>query len=179
MPNHKQLIRELSQHSQEAFSEIYDKYHKLVYYIIFSYTKDVEATKDLVQETFMKMWNNIHMYKFDTNFCAWLSTIAKNTTKDYLRTKKHIEIIDDEVVSNRHHMKSIIEFNVDARGTLSSLEYEVIVLTIIYNLKRREVADSLNKPIGTILRVYREAIKKLRYFYEVKDSNKKNKISKK
>lgn len=178
MPNNKQLIKELSQHSQDAFSEIYDKYHKLVYYIIFSYTNDVEATKDLVQETFMKMWNNIHLFKIDTNFCAWLSTIAKNTAKDYLRTKKHIEIIDDEVVSNRHHIKSIIEFNVDAKSALNSLEYEVVVLTIIYNLKRREVADSLNKPIGTILRVYREAIRKLRKFYEVKE-NTKNEISKK
>src|SRR5690606_34782931 len=127
-----------------------------------------EATEELVQDTFLKMWNNIDSYLSNTNFRAWLLTIAKNTAKDYLRTRKIFYPLDDETVSSHRYMSMLNEFNVDANKVLSDLEYDVVVLTIIYNLKRREVADVLERPTGTITRVYSESIKKLKKFYNIK-----------
>lgn len=166
MPANTQLIKELQNHNYDAFDIVYEDYHKLVFYVIYSIVKDVEITKELVQDTFLKMWNNIHTFLLNTNFKAWLLTIAKNTAKDHLKTRKQYYSLEGEVISNQEHMSTFSEFNVDAKQVLNDFEYNVITLTLIYNLKRREVADVLERPIGTISRVYSEAMQKLKKFYE-------------
>lgn len=166
MPANTQLIKELQNHNYEAFDIIYEQFHKLVFYVIYSIAKDVESTKELVQDTFLKMWNNIHTFKLNTNFKAWLLTIAKNAAKDYLKTRKEHFSLEGDVLSNQEHMSKFSEFNMDAKQVLNEFEYDVITLILIYNLKRREVADVLERPIGTISRVYSEALQKLKKFYE-------------
>lgn len=156
MPANTQLIKELQNHNYDAFDIVYEDYHKLVFYVIYSIVKDVEITKELVQDTFL----------LNTNFKAWLLTIAKNTAKDHLKTRKQYYSLEGEVISNQEHMSTFSEFNVDAKQVLNDFEYNVITLTLIYNLKRREVADVLERPIGTISRVYSEAMQKLKKFYE-------------
>lgn len=165
MPASRYLIKELQQHSHDAFDIVYEKYHRLVFYVIYAIVHDVEATKELVQDSFLKMWNNIKSYQLNTNFKAWLLTIAKNTAKDYLRTKKDYSILDIDVLSNQEHMSIFSEFKLDAKQVLTDLEYNVVALTIVYNLKRREVALALDKPLGTVSRVYSDAIKKIKEFY--------------
>ena len=168
MPASTQMIKELQNHNYDAFDIVYDEYHKLVFYVIYSIAKDVETTKELVQDTFLKMWNNIHSFQLNTNFKAWLLTIAKNSARDYLKTRKQHDLLEGDVISNQEHMSTFSEFNMDARQVLSDFEYNVITLTLIYNLKRREVADVLERPVGTISRVYSEAMHKLKKFYEYK-----------
>lgn len=165
----KHLIYELKKNNQEAFDIIYKEYHKLVFYVIYSKVKDVEVTKELVQDCFLKMWNNVHLYKNNNNFKAWLLTIAKNVALDYIKTKKDIYPLEEDIQDCR--LPSMLnEFNIDARRILSEFEYNVVVLTIVYNLKRKEVADLLDKPLGTITRTYSDAIKKLKTFYKNKDN---------
>lgn len=165
----KYWIKELQNGNHEAFEIIYDKYHKLVFYIINHITNDKEASKELVQDTFLKVWNNAKSFKINTNFKSWLSTIAKNTAIDYKRTKKDYSVLDVDLESDSKSPTILSEYSMDARMVLTKLEYDVVVLTIIYNLKRREVAEILEKPIGTITRVYMTAIKKLKKFYSWSD----------
>lgn len=170
----KQLIKKLYTHNQDAFCEIYNIYHNLVYYVIYSIVKDKEATQELVQDTFVKMWNNIYMFDYNSNFKAWLLTIAKNTARDYLRVNKSVELVEEvELAGNCRYMKDLYEFNTDTYGILSEFEYNVIVLSLVYNMKRREVAEYLERPLGTILRVYKEAITKLKKLYEITDNENK------
>lgn len=135
------------------------------FYIVNYITNDKEVSKELVQDTFLKVWNNAKSFKINTNFKSWLSTIAKNTAIDYKRTVKDVFILDIDVESDPSSSKMLSDYGMDARNVLTKLEYDVVVLTIIYNLKRREVADILDKPLGTITRVYSTAIKKLKKLY--------------
>ena len=162
----KHLINELQNNNQEAFDKIYKKYYKLVAYVIYSRIRDREITKELVQDSFLKMWNNIHMYRHNTNFRAWLLTIAKNVALDYLRTRKIYYQLNQDEVSDSRFTSMLNEFDTDAKRVLTDFEYDVVVLSIVYNLKRREVAKVLDRPLGTITRVYSEAMKKLKEFYE-------------
>ena len=85
-----QMIKGLRQKSEEAFEECYYKYKDLVYYVIIKMTKNKELTEDLVQDTFIKMYQQID--KFDGKyFKAWLLTIAKNLTINEL--KKQIKTV--------------------------------------------------------------------------------------
>ncbi|NLD27057.1 MAG: sigma-70 family RNA polymerase sigma factor [Acholeplasmataceae bacterium] len=168
MQAEKDLIKKLYTKNQEAFQMIYEKYQSLVFAVAYNIVRDREVVEEIVQDTFVKLWKNIHTFDPDSNFQAWLLTIAKNTAKDYLKTQKNVELHEEVTIrSNYFPAKMIYELSADCQRVLNELEHNVIILTLVYNLKRREVAHYLGKPVGTILRVYKEAQEKLRSFYNL------------
>lgn len=74
----------------QFFEEMYDKTYKLVYYIINRIVNNREVTEDLVQETFLSAFNNVDKLEaWDENsFKPWVSVIASNKAKDYVKKKK-------------------------------------------------------------------------------------------
>jgi RNA polymerase sigma-70 factor (ECF subfamily) len=171
----KQTIKKLYIHNQDAFCEVYNEYRPAVYYVIQSIVMDAETAKELVQDTFIKMWNNIYQFDYNTNFTAWLLSIAKNTAKDFLRKKVPLEYIDENQLECPMKKTVLNEFTIDAAGILNEVEYEVLFLSIIYNFKRKEVAEILDKPLGTILRLYKQGLDKLRDFYQTESKTTTNK----
>ena len=80
------MIKRLKNHDEEAFDYCYDTYKNLVYFQIIKVVKNRELTEELVQDTFLKMYQNIE--KFDGKFFkAWLLKIANNTAISELRKK--------------------------------------------------------------------------------------------
>jgi RNA polymerase sigma-70 factor (ECF subfamily) len=173
MANDNQLVSKLLTHNEEAFQQIYTNYYRLVFDVIYKKVKNVEATRDLTQEAFMRMWTNISQYQINTNFRAWFMTIAKNIANDYLK-KQNIErynvIVNSDLVQSAFEFdeKIKLEFQMDLKNILNETEYRVIGLTTIYHLKRREVAEIMERPLGTILRVYSEAEQKIKKYLNKK-----------
>jgi RNA polymerase sigma-70 factor (ECF subfamily) len=166
MESEKVLIKKLFTQNQDAFQEIYEIYKRLVEFVIYRIVKDKEAVKELVQDTFIKVWKNIHSFQIDSNFQAWILTIAKNCARDYLKTNKGFDFINDiEIVSNYFSEKKLYEFYIDVKGILTDFECDVLVYTMICNMTRQELADYLKRPLGTVLRTYYETINKLRVLY--------------
>ena len=52
------LVGLLQNEDEEAFVEIYNRYWKRVYFLAFKYTKSEEASKDIAQDVFLKLWIN-------------------------------------------------------------------------------------------------------------------------
>ncbi|MDD4000168.1 MAG: sigma-70 family RNA polymerase sigma factor [Bacilli bacterium] len=118
------------------------------------------------------MWNNIHSFDLNSNFKAWLLTIAKNVAKDYLKSEKKTAYCQEDVIESNYFPKKLrYEFDMDCRGFLTDLEYDVIILSLVYRLKRREIAEVLKKPLGTVCRVHKEGIDKIKVFYKANDKN--------
>ncbi|MGD9605333.1 MAG: RNA polymerase sigma factor [Bacilli bacterium] len=169
MKTDNELASEMYTHNEQAFQEIYTKYYWLAYDVINKKIKNQDISKEITQDSFLKMWNNISQYKKGTNFRAWFLTIAKNQANDYLKsttTERLHLIVNNDFVDNASEFdeRLHLEFQMDLKNILNELEYKVIGLTTIYHLKRREVAEALNKPLGTILRVHNEASKKISHF---------------
>ena len=59
-------------------------------------------------------------------------------------------------------------FGNDARigSILSPNEYQVVILTIVYNMKQKDIAQYLDKPMGTVSWLYSQGIKKLKKYYQ-------------
>lgn len=57
-----------------------------------------EDNEDLEQEVYLKVWKNSDKYKEKGSFKGWINTIAKNVSKDYLKSsvKKHERLTSDE-----------------------------------------------------------------------------------
>jgi len=168
--NDNELVNELYTHNEQAFQELYQKYYWLVFGVVNKKVKNKEVSSEITQDVFLKMWNNISQYQNNSNFRAWLVTIAKNLAIDYVKAQSARQlnlIINNDVVNNikQFDEKIHMEYQMDLKKILNELEYKVIGLTKIYHLKRREVAEVLNKPLGTILRVHNEASKKINRFF--------------
>jgi RNA polymerase sigma-70 factor (ECF subfamily) len=80
------LVREVAQGSQDALATLYDRHAEAVYVAACRLTNDRQVAEEVVQETFLALWNRAEL--FDPNagsLAAWLHTIARNRTVDRLR----------------------------------------------------------------------------------------------
>jgi RNA polymerase sigma-70 factor, ECF subfamily len=80
-------VREVVRGSDAALAALYDKYAPTVFRVALAVAKDRGAAEDVVQDTFLALWNRAEM--FDPalgSLGAWLSTIARNRALDGIRT---------------------------------------------------------------------------------------------
>lgn len=144
------------------FKEIIKNNQNNVRSIIRLITK--ETNEDLEQEVFVKVWKNSDKYKEQGSFKSWINTIAKNVSKDYLKSvqKRNQAAItsNDEVLNTIKDKKSTPELRVISNGrqrqiieaidTLKPKFREVVMLCEIYGYTYEEAAFKLKCPIGTI-----------------------------
>jgi len=81
-----------------AFSYLVDKYKGMVYTLSLKFLKNDEDAEELAQDVFIKVFNGLKDFKFDSKFSTWLYRITYNAAISKLR-KKQIETRDIENVS--------------------------------------------------------------------------------
>ena len=144
------------------FKEIIDNNKQNVRNIIRMITK--ETNEDLEQEVFVRAWKNQDKYEERGNFKTWINTIAKNISKDYLKSaQKRYEqgaTGDDEVLNTIKDNKATPDMTllskirqkriIEAIEGLKPKFKEVIILCEIEGYTYEEAAKKLDVPIGTI-----------------------------
>lgn len=159
----KQIIKELKVNDYRSFDEFYGLTSKLVYYVIAEIIKNKQTIEDLMQETYLKFIQNINSVNPNHNPNAYLAQIAKNLAINEYNKQKRI-IVDESHFNNLKdpYVKEEAGIDLGIINYLIGIEKEVVTLKLIGNLKFREIAEILDKPIGTVQWLYNEAIKKLR-----------------
>ena len=123
-----------------------------------------ESNEDLEQEVYLKAWKNADKYKEQGTFKSWINTIAKNVSKDYLKSaQKRYEqnsTSDDEVINKISDNKTTPELKlvqnerqiqtVKAINSLKSKFREVIILCEIQGYSYEECAQKIKCPVGTV-----------------------------
>jgi len=164
--NLNEAIEKLKQKDELAFEFIYKQTSSSVYAIIINIVKDHNKTEDLMQDTYIKMIKSINSYNNKYNFKTWLITIARNTAIDnYRKTKKEqlVDINESEFLFPESKSEVTSEFNANYfLSLLDEEEREVVILYAMEDFKHKEIAQILNKPIGTITWLYNKAMKKLK-----------------
>lgn len=166
MIDYNDYVDDLIKKDNEAFKIVYENTKKGVFSMIISIVNNKAATEDLMQDTYMKMIQKIHTYKKGRNFFAWLLQIAKNTAIDYLRNENKVHVLEpNHITFERMKSKDYNTQNyevMDMIKNLNEVEKQVVLLRIISKIKFKDIAKSLNKPIGTVLWIYQKSINKLR-----------------
>lgn len=158
------MIEEFRVCNYTHFDEFYNLTKKNVFFSIISIVKDNYVVDDLMQETYMKFLENINNYK-SKSINAYLSTIARNLAINYYNKEKRIihndELIDyvqdDDKKTNYEYIEVL-----EMLKTLDDTSKEIVILHTINDLKFKEIAKILDKPLGTVLWIYNKAIKELR-----------------
>jgi len=71
----KQLINKCLENNRLAQNELFEKYYKAMFTIALRIVRDEDATYDVVQETFINVFNNLHQFRFISTLGAWIKTI--------------------------------------------------------------------------------------------------------
>src|SRR3954464_12027981 len=71
----------------QAMADLYDRYGRISYTLIFRIVRNVGVAEDLVQETFLRVWNRVQGFDNEKGSLGpWVLTVARNRAIDYLRS---------------------------------------------------------------------------------------------
>lgn len=86
---------------QETFTKLYKQYAPGIRKLCLGYTGSAAQAEDLLQESFMAVWNNMHKYRGEASWGTWIYRIAVNTCLLYLRKEKSKpQKVDAEALQN-------------------------------------------------------------------------------
>ena len=167
-----ELVLLLQRRDQQAFSYLYDHYAPALNGAIFRLVEDKTLAEDILQEAFIKIWNNFSSYdKSKGRLFTWMINLTRNLTIDTLRSKGYknqTKISGDEnSVNNLQNVgDSIDKFDaMGIRNQLSNLKPDqkiVIDLAYFNGLTQEEIAKEIGIPLGTVKTRMRAAILELR-----------------
>lgn len=166
-----EFVERLKGGEQAAYSELYDRYGQAIYSVIFETTHSEDDTENLVQDTFVKIWRNIHRYEAEKGrLFTWLITIARRVALDFVRSNYFIEkkkIQNDEtavsLVSPATEMQRLEYLGLEkAVEKLEPNLRQVIDYQYFLGYTQQEVADETGLPLGTVKTRTRAALLLLR-----------------
>ncbi len=166
--DYSSYIKAIKKHDEQAFGAVYHETKHAVYAMILPIVKDRSLAEDVMQETYIKMLKSIDQYQKKYKFINWLLTIAKNTALDELRKRSHDSSVspldtDDLFIAK----ESSIETRLITEHYLSLIpdeEKQIVLLKVVGDLKHKEIAQLLGKPLGTITYLYNKAIKTMQRY---------------
>lgn len=164
-----EIISRLSKKDKDALYLLYDKYSGALFGVIIRMCRNQVMAEDLLQETFIKIWQKIDSYDASKGkFYTWAYRIAKNVTLNSLR-KPDLLIQSEELSVNTK--KATLEPESDFKGlngAISKLEphhQEAISLVYFRGYTHREANQEMGVPLGTFKSYIRQALVLLRESY--------------
>ncbi|MBU9723413.1 RNA polymerase sigma factor [Bacillus alkalicola] len=160
-------------------NNLYHEHSDDIYQYIFFMIRDHGQAKDLMQDTFLRAYDNFHRFDGD-NPRGWLFRIARNITIDYIRRKKPITYFFDIGSINTQHEVSaehVATLNESERelyeaiGNLKVSYRDVILLRRIEGFSTEETADILEWDESKVRVTLSRAMKALKKQLGKEDSN--------
>jgi len=170
------LVQKLLKKDRESERIIFEMFYQRVYYTAYYIVQDRELAQDIVQETFLKAFQNIHTVKDGEKLGAWLAAIASRTAIDYVRkikkwndvvTEDHI--IDEQLSKSDDHystvetivekkfLKNILLREIDE---LKPEHKQVLILAYLHDMKYEEIAEALDIKVTMVkTRIHRAKLK--------------------
>ncbi len=178
--NDSELARRLQRREPEAMADLYDRYGRLVYTIIYAVVRDTGVAEDLVQETFLRIWNRVNGFDPDRGALGpWLLAVARNRAIDYIRSARarmDRNLLELDFFERAEHGSpaNFVDMERDvlhadsarrikaAMATLNQNQQKVIELAYYEGLSQTEMAARLGQPLGTVKTWVRTALKHLK-----------------
>ena len=169
------LARRLKAREPQAMADLYDRYGRLAYSLIYRVVRNAAAAEDLVQETFLRVWNRVQSFDPERGALGpWILTVARNRAIDYLRSidgRMSAAALELDRLENPARFSDFTDsaLSIDRARRLKSAfeklnpnQRMVIELAYFEGLSQSEMAERLKQPLGTVKTWVRSALKTLR-----------------
>ena len=166
------LIRALRNREKIAVDALYDMYSSSLYGVISRIVIDTATAEDVLQDTFVKIWNSFSSYSADKGrLFTWMVNIARNLAIDKIRSRdfknqgknqeleNNVTFIDEQ--RNTVYKPELLGIK-DLVETLKPEQKSILDLVYFKGYTHVEAADELGVPLGTVKTRLRMAIVQLR-----------------
>lgn len=177
--NESQIIEQLRrpETQRKAFTLLVDRYSQTLYWQIRRIVLTHEDTDDLLQNTFIKAWNNLHQYRGEAKISTWLYRIAMNETLNFVQRKKIHCSIEENATNISEQLAADSYFDGDetaiqlqqAISQLPEKQRTVFCLKYYDEMKYEEMSQVLDTSIGALKASYHHAVKKITDFFNSRD----------
>ena len=185
--NERTLVAEAQAGNRAAFEELVHRYDRDVLRLALNLMKRPEDARDVYQEAFLKVYRNLHRFRFECSFYTWLYRIVTNVCLDHLRRRQARPEDQAPEINSGNHEEGITDFferqrerrptldperqffgkEIQARianamERLSPRERIVFELKHYQGLKLRAIGDALGTTEETVKNSLFRATRKLR-----------------
>lgn len=163
MSDHTQLIKKCINGERAAQSRLYNLFSAKMYGVCLRYASDEMEAQDMLQEGFVKVYDNLKSYRFEGSFEGWIRRVIVNTSISYLRKQKKKftsledateQSIDPEIISEMQ-----ADDLVEVIRSLPNGFRTVFNMYAIEGYSHKEIASMLDISIGTSKSQYSRARK--------------------
>jgi RNA polymerase sigma factor (sigma-70 family) len=155
--NFSSYIQQFQKGNHLIFEKIYQELSPKMYGVCLRYASDKDEAKDILQESFIKIYHQLKTFRGDGSFEGWSRKIVVNTALEYFRTKTKYQSVP------LHDFEEVFEIENDD-DILSDLSFQEMLLLVqelpptyrlVFNLyvfegmKHREIAQELGISEGT------------------------------
>jgi len=169
LPEERRLVEQAKSGNAEAFGELYDAFIDRVYRFIFFRVTYVEVAEDLTSQDLLKAFENMHRYRPQGPFLAWLYAIARNSVIDNYRTRKQTVSLDEAAPLAGHDEKldDQVELHFEMHALQAAMQHlteeqqEVVTLKFIADYDTTEIAQRMGKSEGAIRALQMRALQAL------------------
>jgi len=151
------LVRACQRGDIEAFEQIFRVYRNPVFRLAYRFTGNRDDAEDLTQEIFLKVFENIGFFRYESSFATWLYRIAVNTCMNFQRDKKPAEslgVTDDlgssvspEAICERGELQRKIEAEI---ASLPSPLKIAFLLVVVEGMTYREASEILGLSVDAL-----------------------------
>ena len=151
------IIRECLEGSERAFEMLVDKYQRVVFNVAYRMTNDHDASEDITQAVFVKVFENLGGYDARYKFFSWLYRMAINESLNHLKHTRRNEELSPALVSNEKSPDQSYgeaELRRKIQDSLMDLAPEHRMLIVM-----RHYGDRSYKEIGEVLGIPEKMVK--------------------
>jgi RNA polymerase sigma-70 factor (ECF subfamily) len=156
----RELIRHVQNGDEVAFAEIVTNYKDRIVNYLYQFTGDYQKAVELSQETFLRVFFKAKQYRPVAPLSSWIYAIASNLARTEMKKARRVPLVSlDEIASHEVKSKAYVQDRPDS-GLLKNLRqaldelrprYRIpVILKDMEGFSQEEIAQILNKPVGTI-----------------------------
>jgi len=150
----KEALKAVASGNKDAYHFIVKKYKRAAYYVALGFVKNYQDALDISQEAFIRAFYKIKKYDMSRAFYPWFYKVLKNLCLDHLRKRRIQSDIPIEKVSIFEDTNKNLELRDELWEGIEKLPFaqrEVIILRYFHQYTYKEIAEVLQKPVGTIM----------------------------
>lgn len=161
--------------TKEAFEAIVAAYSERLYWHIRRMLHYHADADDVLQNTYIKIWKNLHSFRGDAKIYTWLYRIATNEALAHMRSRKNLQLVGSvEAPPEYLHLRADVYFDgesavaklAEAVALLPDKQRAVFNLKYFEEMKYEEMSEVLETSVGALKASYHHAVKKIRDFLE-------------
>ena len=141
----RELVDRVLKGDNDAFEYLFNRYRDAIHRLFVQRLGGVNDADDLLQETFIKVYINLHRYSADYTFGQWVYTIARNTFIDFAAPASNAPTPEESVINLQQ--RSQIEHYLER---LAPRYRQLILMRFFEEYSYEEIAAKLSLPLGTV-----------------------------